>query len=264
LRNGFELIAAQVLLTVNDIIITTQWATGYVTPVWDIRMHVLIDTSSCLTLVGQSLSKTAFAVTLLKLTKGVRWQQYVLWFCIVTMNAWNIVKVRHFEQPFFQSQRMLTTTRIQMVFEWGRSCGVDKDFGLARLPFCLDKGPLDDFKKGGNSRCQSRPVTMLRSTDKFAVYNVLMDFVFAAFPWIITWHLNMKMLEKIGLCAVMSLVHPQEPPFTQVGQNTNPLTRAWSSQSSPRSAHTGNIKATPKTNGTSGVSACRISGTPPK
>jgi hypothetical protein len=57
-------------------------------------MHILIDTTSCLTLLGQSLSKTAFAVTLLKLTKGVPWQQGVLWFCIVTMNAYNLVKVR--------------------------------------------------------------------------------------------------------------------------------------------------------------------------
>jgi hypothetical protein len=64
-----------------------------VSPVWDSRMHILIDTSSCLTLLGQSLSKTAFAVTLLKLTKGVPWQQAILWFCIVTMNGYNMAKV---------------------------------------------------------------------------------------------------------------------------------------------------------------------------
>jgi hypothetical protein len=85
---------AQLVLTVNDIIISIEFATGYVSPVWDDRMHILIDTTSCLTLLGQSLSKTAFAVTLLKLTKGVPWQQGVLWFCIVTMLAYNFVKVR--------------------------------------------------------------------------------------------------------------------------------------------------------------------------
>ena len=57
-------------------------------------MHILIDTTSCLTLLGQSMSKTAFAVTLLKLTKGVAWQQCALWFCIVTMDAYNLVKVQ--------------------------------------------------------------------------------------------------------------------------------------------------------------------------
>ena len=102
---------------------------------------------------------------------------------------------------------MLNTMRIQCIFEWSRSCGVEKDFGLVRLPFCLEKGPLDDFKMGGNGRSQSRTAVNLRSADKGAVYNVLMDFAFAAFPWIITWHLSMKTLEKVGLCAVMSLVY---------------------------------------------------------
>lgn len=32
-----------------------------------------------------------------------------------------------------------------------------------------------------------------------------MDFVFAAFPWVITWNLDMKRKEKIGLCLTMSL-----------------------------------------------------------
>jgi hypothetical protein len=91
---------AQLVLTVNDIIISIEFATGYVSPVWDDRMHILIDTTSCLTLLGQSLSKTAFAVTLLKLTKGVPWQQWILWFCIVTMLSYNFVKVREiFREP---------------------------------------------------------------------------------------------------------------------------------------------------------------------
>jgi hypothetical protein len=115
-------------------------------------MHVLIDTTSCLTLLGQSLSKTAFAATLLKLTKGVQWQQYVLWFCIITMNAYNLVKVRRLEKWSLRFWHALIATVVQIVFEWSRSCGVEKDFNLVRLNFCLDKGPLDDFKKGGNGK----------------------------------------------------------------------------------------------------------------
>lgn len=154
------------VLTINDIMITVQWATGYVTPVWDIRMHALIDTTSCLTLLGQSLSKTAFAVTLLKLTKGERWQQWVLWFIIITMNLYNLIKI---------------------LFEWSRACGVKKDHELVRLDFCLHDDFLDNFKKGGN------------------IYNIIMDFVLAAYPWMITWNLSIKTSEKIGLCVVMSL-----------------------------------------------------------
>jgi hypothetical protein len=39
----------------------------------------------------------------------------------------------------------------------------------------------------------------------FTVYNIIMDFVFACFPWLIVRTLEMKKAEKIGLCLTMSL-----------------------------------------------------------
>jgi hypothetical protein len=33
-----------------------------------------------------------------------------------------------------------------------------------------------------------------------------MDFVFALYPWLITWKLDMRKAEKVGLCITMSLV----------------------------------------------------------
>lgn len=36
-----------------------------------------------------------------------------------------------------------------------------------------------------------------------------MDFVLATFPWVITWNLDMRKVEKIGLCVTMSLVSHQ-------------------------------------------------------
>jgi hypothetical protein len=48
---------------------------------------------------------------------------------------------------------MLITTR-QMVFEWSHVCGEQVDRFPYRLDICLPKGPLDDFKKGGNGRYQ--------------------------------------------------------------------------------------------------------------
>lgn len=47
-------------------------------------------------------------------------------------------------------------------------------------------------------------------------------------------------------------------------KGSNACNRVWSSQLSPRSARTGNTKATPKTNCTSGAWACRPFGTLPK
>jgi len=40
------------------------------------------------------------------LTKGERWQQWLLWFIIVTMNAYNFVKVRGIERQPFEQQLM--------------------------------------------------------------------------------------------------------------------------------------------------------------
>lgn len=42
-------------------------------------------------------------------------------------------------------------------------------------------------------------------TDLDAVYNIVMDFIFAIFPWFIAWPLNLKRAEKVGLCATLSL-----------------------------------------------------------
>lgn len=167
--DDYILLFAWGVLTANDIIITIEYATGYVSPSWDDRMHILIIISSCGTLMGQSLTKVAFAVTLLKLTKGFScWKicHWILWFCIATMCSYNIAKI---------------------IVEWGKVCdnrGYDVWY---RMHFCLYTEPRARFKEGGN------------------YVNVVMDFVFAAFPWIITWNLDMRRKEKIGLCLTMSL-----------------------------------------------------------
>ncbi|KAL6708607.1 hypothetical protein ACN47E_002588 [Coniothyrium glycines] len=158
------LLISWVILAANNSIITVEYATGYVTDTWDDRMHILINITSCGTLIGQSLTKTAFAVTLLKLTKNhLRW---VLWFCIVTMNLYMVVKV---------------------FFQWAKVCEKPSYDVWYRLNFCLNWKFREDFKEGGN------------------VYNIIMDFVLATFPWIITWNLDMRKVEKIGLCVAMSL-----------------------------------------------------------
>jgi hypothetical protein len=117
-----------VLLT-NDILISYEYATGYVVPSgkWDTRMHILINITSCGTLIGQALSKTAFGVTLLRMSN--HWQKWLLWFCMITMNAYMIAKV---------------------VIQWAKVCGKGGDAQASyRLNFCIYPGPRDDFKEGG-------------------------------------------------------------------------------------------------------------------
>lgn len=159
------LIFSWLIVIFNDVLISVEFATGYVTKgEWDDRMHILINVSSCGTLVGQAISKTAFAVSLLRMTD--RWQQYILWFIIVTMNSYMFIKV---------------------IFQWARQCD-DTDYDVWYRPnYCVDSKFLDKFKEGGN------------------IYNILMDFALALFPWAITMKLRMRKYEKVGLALTMSL-----------------------------------------------------------
>lgn len=90
-------------------------------------MHILINISSCGTLIGQALTKTAFAVTLLRMSN--QWQKWFLWFCIATMNIWMVAKV---------------------IIQWAKVCGKDDYQNWYRLDFCIGWQFRDDFKEGGN------------------------------------------------------------------------------------------------------------------
>ncbi|KAI0133559.1 hypothetical protein BJ170DRAFT_166117 [Xylariales sp. AK1849] len=166
--DDYILIVSWSVLLANNILIVYQFATGYIlkdtTETWDDRMHILINVSSCGTLLGQAWTKTAFGVTLLRLTNG--WQQWILWFCIATMNIWMILKV---------------------ILQWAKVCDKASYQNWYRLDFCIDSTFRDDFKEGGN------------------VYNIIMDFIFASYPWLITRSLEMRRAEKIGLCVTLSL-----------------------------------------------------------
>ena len=181
------------VLLANNSLIVHQFRTGYVlrdsSQSWGDRMHILINVSSCGTLIGQAWTKTAFGVTLLRISN--RWQQGVLWFCIATMNIWMALKV---------------------LFQWAKVCDKESYDNWYRLDFCIGPKFRDDFKEGGNGEC-CRSAHVRRwdiapaFTDTMApsVWNILMDFVFATFPWLIFRRLEMRRIEKIGLSLTMSL-----------------------------------------------------------
>jgi hypothetical protein len=148
-------------------------------------MHILINITSCGTLLGQALTKTAFAATLLKLTKTKNWYQGILWFVIVSMNSYMVVKV---------------------IFQWTKVCN-EKSYNVwYRLDFCIDKTFRTRFKEGGNGKRIAHTGGYFLLLTLHPAYNIIMDFVLAAFPWVITWNLDMRRVEKIGLCITMSLV----------------------------------------------------------
>ena len=171
-------------------------------------MHILIDTTSCLTLLGQSLSKTAFAVTLLKLTKGVPWQQGILWFCIVTMNGYNLVKVRTPEKTASLALMCANhTTTCRCCSNGVKSAAIRSIGSRTDSTSASPKASRTILRKAG--MVSAGPVlakTCSNLLTAIQAYNILMDFVFAMYPWLIMWKLDMKKSEKLGLCIVMSLV----------------------------------------------------------
>lgn len=118
----------------NNSLIVWEFSHGYVlkdsSQSWDDHMHILINISSCGTLLGQAWTKSAFGVTLLRMSN--QWQQYILWFCIITMNIWMVFKV---------------------VFQWAKVCGNDDYQESYRLDFCIGSTFRTDFKEGGNGMC---------------------------------------------------------------------------------------------------------------
>ncbi|KAH8653716.1 hypothetical protein BX600DRAFT_526921 [Xylariales sp. PMI_506] len=152
-------------LAATNAVITVEMATGYVTKTWGDRMLLLITISSCGTAIGQSWSKTAFAVTLLRITNT--WQRIVLWYCIISLNIFMILKI---------------------FVDFAKYCDVAADQNPWRMSgFCINYALAQNVKTAGN------------------IYNIIMDFVLALFPWMVIWKLRMNKLEKIGLCLTMSL-----------------------------------------------------------
>lgn len=92
---------------------------------------MLINTSSIGTIIGQAVSKTAFAVTLLRMVDS-RWQAMFLWFCIVTMDGIAFSKC---------------------MFQWSKLCGRRDYQQWYRIQGpCVNYDFVQDWKEIGNSK----------------------------------------------------------------------------------------------------------------
>lgn len=116
-------------MVTDCIVISVEFATGYVSPTWDDRMTILVSISSVLTTVGQAWTKSAFAVTLLRpgITEG--WQRWILWFIVGSLNVYMIV-------TFF--------------LQFTNYCG--EDYDSWKIPgVCADYEVITQIKMGRNS-----------------------------------------------------------------------------------------------------------------
>lgn len=95
-------------------------------------MRILINISSCGTLIGQAWTKTAFGVTLLRISS--QWQKWTIWFCILTMNLFMFFKV---------------------LLQWAQVWDKDGYQNSWRLNFCVNWTFREEFKEGGNGEYTS-------------------------------------------------------------------------------------------------------------
>lgn len=124
------------VLMTTDIIITIKYATGYVKGNWDDEMHILVNITSCGTLIGQAWSKTALGITLLRMSD--KKQTVILWFCIASMNSYMIIKV---------------------FFQWAKFCGKSEYQNWYNLQGpCLDYDVVNKVKLGGNSKMPQQDI----------------------------------------------------------------------------------------------------------
>lgn len=104
-----------------------EYAIGYVADDWDDRIRILVNITSTGTIIGQALTKTAFGISLLRISH--RYLQWVLWFCIITMNLYMLLKV---------------------ILQWGKICGSKVYDVWYRFDFCVTDDLRDQIKVGGN------------------------------------------------------------------------------------------------------------------
>lgn len=130
-QSGEVLTNMQIIMFTDCIVISVEFATGYVSPDgWDDRMTILVSVSSVLTTVGQAWTKSAFAVTLLRpgITEGRR--RGVLWFIVASLNIYMII-------TFF----LQWTNYCGKTAEWWKIHGV-----------CADYDSIVRIKTGRNSK----------------------------------------------------------------------------------------------------------------
>ncbi|KAH7146106.1 hypothetical protein EDB81DRAFT_842367 [Dactylonectria macrodidyma] len=116
-------------------------------------------------IVAVAVSKTSFAVTLLRLAERP-WHSYVLWFIIVSLNSIML---------------------LCGIFQFVQCSPTEKLWNLGVPGACWDPRININYAIFAGS------------------YSAAADFILALFPWLLIWHLQMRKREKVGVAVAMSL-----------------------------------------------------------
>ncbi|KAK3314157.1 hypothetical protein B0H66DRAFT_461006, partial [Apodospora peruviana] len=116
-------------------------------------------------IVGITVAKTSFCFTLLRLSVA-KWHKWLIWTCIVTVN--------------------LVMWPCAISFFVGCT-PLEKKWDDTIEGHCIDNTPIVHYAVFAG------------------VYSAITDFVLAIFPWALVWNLQMRQVEKIGVCVCMSM-----------------------------------------------------------
>ncbi|KAK1758857.1 hypothetical protein QBC47DRAFT_336342 [Echria macrotheca] len=130
-----------------------------------INTHRLMAVSSFLNLAAITTSKTSFCITLIRLAFDI-WQRRLIWGAIITINIF-----------------MWMTA----IFIFTSCSPIDKIWDSSVPGTCVNRHMLLGFNVFSGA------------------WSASMDFFLALFPWYLIWGLNMRRVEKLGVCIAMSL-----------------------------------------------------------
>ncbi|KAF2679290.1 hypothetical protein K458DRAFT_314560 [Lentithecium fluviatile CBS 122367] len=117
------------------------------------------------TILSVSLSKTSFAITLLRFAPRP-WQRYMIWFVIISLNI------------------IMT---LVVILQYAQCDPIQKRWDATLAGKCYDHHIIIDYSMFAGA------------------YSAFWDFALALLPWFIIWKLQMNKKEKLGVAIAMSL-----------------------------------------------------------
>ncbi|KAI0199758.1 hypothetical protein F4808DRAFT_431119 [Astrocystis sublimbata] len=129
------------------------------------RILLVLIIAGAFSIMGAAVSKTSFALTLLRISAG-GWVRFVVWFAMLTVNV---------------------VMGLSIVFNWVSCSPVEKAFNVFVPGTCWPKA------------------TLIGYNTFVAAYSGIMDILLALLPWKIIWKMNMSRRERFGAICAMSL-----------------------------------------------------------
>jgi hypothetical protein len=138
-------------------------------------------------IIGCVLSKTSFALTLLRIVTKT-WMKVLLWFIIITMNA------------------IMWLCAICYLIQCKPTAAL-WDIKLMATATCWPTIVFETIAltAGGISILTSVLSFLGHPNDSLLAYSGCMDFILAVLPWAVLWKLQMRRREKFGIAIAMSM-----------------------------------------------------------